>query len=211
MYLSRIVLDLRHPSVRQALHDCNDMHRNLMQGFAGVQEAVCARNSASVLYRLIEKREEVSLLVSSDIAPDRRILTQRGYLLSPDSPKDVSALESVFTVGRELRFELQASPCKKIAGDAKNSRRVYLREEKQRMEWLIRKADQCGFDVLEALEGGKPASINGMKGGMRIHFDAVQFTGALRIKNSECFWQAYRTGIGPGKAYGLGMLTVASI
>lgn len=209
MYLSRIVLDLRHPSVRQALRDCNDMHRNLMQGFPTVQGEIPARNSAGVLYRLVERRDGVSLLVTSDAVPDRQALGIRGYGLSADSPKDISRLEQVFVEGMALRFELLAAPCKKQAGDQKNSRRMFLRSQGERMEWLSRKAQQHGFEIIEASENSNPINIEGTKREMRIHYEAVRFVGTLRILDRERFWQAYCTGIGPGKSYGMGMLTVA--
>lgn len=209
MYLSRIVLDLRHPSVRQALRDCNDMHRNLMQGFPSVQVESLARDSANVLYRLVERREEVSLLVTSEAIPCRDALAARGYRLSADSPKDLSALEQVFTEGMVLRFELVTSPCKKLAGNQKNSRRVYLQTPEERMQWLMRKAEQNGFEILEASEYSHSISIDGTKQAMRIHYEAVRFVGILKILDTKCFWQAYCAGIGPGKSYGLGMLTVA--
>ena len=211
MYLSRIALDLRHPSVRQALRDCNDMHRNLMQGFPQVQTETSARNRTGVLYRLVEKRDEVYLLVASDVAPDGAALGAKGYRLSPDSPKDVSALEQVFVDGMALRFELVASPCKKQAGEQKNSRRVFLNTAEARAEWLARKAAQNGFEVLEVCEYSNRLTVEGFKGDMHIGYGGVRFVGTLRILDRARFWQAYRTGIGPGKAYGLGMLTVARL
>lgn len=211
MYLSRIILDLRHPSVRQALRDCNDMHRNLMQGFPDAQMENSARNGTGVLYRLVEKRDEVYLLVASDVVPDGATLAARGYRLSPDSPKDVSALEQVFVDGLALRFELVAAPCKKQAGEQKNSRRVFLTTEGERAEWLARKAAQYGFEILEVSEHSNRLAIEGFKGNLHIAYSGVRFVGTLRIVDRTRFWQAYRAGVGPGKSYGLGMLTVAPL
>ena len=44
-----------------------------------------------------------------------------------------------------------------------------------------------------------------MVGGSR-----VLFSGLLKITDADAFWKSYTCGIGPGKAYGLGMLTVAN-
>ena len=33
MYLTKFSLDPRHPSVRQCLRDCHDMHRTVMKAF----------------------------------------------------------------------------------------------------------------------------------------------------------------------------------
>ena len=209
MYLSRIILDLHHPSVRQALRDCNDMHRNLMQAFPEHQVNVCARRQGGILYRLVDRRSDVSLLLISESFPDRQALAAQGFMLSSNSPKDISALQQVFSNGRILRFELLASPCKKQAGDGKNSRRVFLRTEQERAQWLVRKADQSGFEVLEVSEHSNSLSVDGNKGDMHIHFEAIRFDGVLKIVDADRFWKAYCEGIGPGKSYGLGMLSVA--
>ncbi len=210
MYLSQILLDLRHPSVRQALRDCNDMHRNLMQGFPGYQAGGAASDGGyGVLYRLEERHDGVRLLMASREKPERAALTARGFNLSSDSPKDISGLRQVFTEGTAWRFELLASPCRKKGCEGKNSRRVFLRTEQERRDWLARKAEQGGFELLEALEYGDRVVIEGAKGDMTIHHEAVRFIGVLRITDPERFWRTYCDGIGPGKAYGLGMLTVA--
>ncbi len=209
MFLSQIELELRHPSVQQALRDCNDMHRNLMYGFPEHQVDDAARNRGSVLYRIQEQRGKITLLLTSGIAPDREALAARGFVMMPDSPKDISSLEHVLTKDKVLRFELVASPCKKMANDQKNSRRVFLRTEQERAQWLVRKATHGGFEIMTCSEYSYTMPIEGNKGNMRIHFDAVRFVGVLRIVDPLLFWQTYCSGIGPGKAYGLGLLTVA--
>ena len=46
MILTKVNLDLRIPSARQALVDCGDMHRNVQALFGG------SREDAGVLYRM---------------------------------------------------------------------------------------------------------------------------------------------------------------
>ena len=81
MYLSKIVLDIRHPSVRQALRDVNDMHRNLMAGFEAQLPQGTARAAQQVLYRLFSRRDQVYLLVSSRERPNPDKLAVRGFPL----------------------------------------------------------------------------------------------------------------------------------
>lgn len=211
MYLSRIRLDIGHSGVRHALRDCNELHRDLMSAFPQTQTEQAARQSEHLLFRLIECRSEISLLMVSDSMPDMARLSQRGYILTPENVRDISALHDIFCEGLCLRFELLASPCKKVGFEGTNSRRVFLKTEKERAEWLTRQGGKYGFSICDMQEDAQQVSVEGNKKGMRIRYEAVRFTGILEITDAEAFWYAYRQGIGPGKAYGLGMLTVARV
>lgn len=210
MYLSKIILDVRHPSARQALRDVNDMHRNLMAGFDIPAAQGAPRAENHVLYRLFSNREQVYLLVSSAVRPDPRALSARGYHTEDAMIRDVSALEGVLVNGKRLRFELLASPCKKVDAGGKNSRREFLKTPEERMAWLCRKGEQGGFQVLVADEISGRVDVCGRRGAMPIKNSAVLFSGTLRVTDQQTFWQSYVNGIGPGKAYGMGMLNLAN-
>ena len=53
MFLTCAAIDRRHPSARQALSDCCDMHRNVMRLFAPEDHM---RAEACVLFRVLEER-----------------------------------------------------------------------------------------------------------------------------------------------------------
>ena len=203
MYLSKINLDIRHPSVRQALRDANDMHRNLMAGFDS------ARAKGHILFRVFSHRDQMYLLVASDEKPDIPALSVRGFHTEAALIRDVTPLKQAFMPGRCFRFELLASPCKKVEGEGKNSRRFFLDTVEARADWLRRKGAQGGFQILQVDEIGNREDICGRRRGVEIKNCGVIFSGFLRISDSEAFWQSYSAGIGPGKAYGMGMLTLA--
>ena len=209
MYLSKVVLDLRHPSVRQALRDVNDMHRNLMAGFSMNGGKDTPRADMQVLYRVFEQRERVYLLVSSTEKPNAEALAKRGFRTDDTMIRDVSALRGAFMAGRTLRFELLASPCRKVSGDG-NSRRFFLTEPEERAAWLQRKGETGGFEVLSVYESSNRIDLLGHRDGADVKNSAVLFSGVLKITDEDAFWMSYTQGIGPGKAYGLGMLNVAN-
>lgn len=209
MFLTKMILDISHPGIRRALRDCNEMHRDLMSAFP--QYDTTARKSENVLFRLIERSDGVSLMMTSDSLPDTDRLCRLGYQVLPGCVKDISALEGAFREGMLLRFELLASPCKKCGFGQKNSRRVFLRTEEERLQWLERQGEKYGFQICNLEEKAIQTALDGKKNSMYIHYDAVSMSGVLKITDTSAFWQAYRQGIGPGKAYGLGMLTVSRI
>lgn len=202
MYLSILSFDMKHPSVRQALKNPQDMHRNLMKAFDDLGQS---RERVRLLYRLDEGK--ASLLVSSDTEPNWERVT--GYHC--EGMKNTEGLKEVFTQGKVLRYELLAIPSKKVKGEGKNSRRVFLRESQEREEWLARQGKKYGFDLCATPEQSPSKIISGKKQDMEIAYTAVCFSGLLRIIDPEAFWTGYTQGIGAGKAYGLGMLSVAKV
>lgn len=122
-------------------------------------------------------------------------------------------------------------------GQRRNGRRVELWREAEQRAWLARKAAAAGFEVLTVqarpglpdLQGGHPvpsppapavqigatAKVTGWRAGpagrTRLTFGAVLFEGELRVVDAARFRQALAEGIGSGKAYGFGLLSVAPV
>ena len=202
MYLSKILLDPMHPSARQALRDRQDMHRNVLRFFPddGLQE--------SVLYRVVETKYEIQLIVLSNSQPDAdRILSFGGKL---SSTSDISSLPDLYKEGAVLRFSLLACPSKKVAAaDGGNSRRVLIREPGKMAEWLSRQGQKYGFSVLECNEPSAAQRLRiGRKSG-GVDLNAIDLSGVLRIDDAALFWVSWRKGIGPEKAYGLGLMLLS--
>ncbi len=203
MYLSKLILDIRSREVRKALGNCQDMHRDLQTAFAGNRE------EAGVLYRLEEKKQSIELYVLSKEKPDWKVLEERGCIIN-EKVLDISSLRELYKENAVLRFELLAFPAKKVKGDGKNSRRIFLKECGERRDWIFRQADKYGFQLLEVYEDDAWRQIVGKKEG-RIVYSAVNFYGCLQIGDSKKFWDSYEKGIGAGKAYGLGMLMLSKM
>ncbi len=207
MFLSKVRLDIGNPSARQAIFNCNDMHRNLMRAFEIAEGSAMPRMEESVLYRLIQEKYGRYLLVMSRNRPDWEKLARSGY--AAEDVRDISALREVFVEGRTLGFSLLAAPTKKIANGGKNSRRVFLRTREERDDWLARQGEKYGFTLLGAWEAALPVDVFGKKGTAGVVYRAVEFTGVLAIRDASLFWKGYTRGIGAGKAYGLGLMMLA--
>lgn len=203
MYRSQLKLDLLHPSVHQALKDCNDMHRNLMRAF-DVPDGSETRKELSLLYTVLTIGGFPAVYVVSSIKPDWSRVPGF-YPVEGGEPTDISALKNVFTEGSVFSFRLFASPTKKVAREGKISGRVFLRSADERAQWLQRQSEKCGFSLNGFYEEERTEVI-GHKGKNVIRYTGVVFTGSLTVVSPELFRKAYCSGIGPGKAYGLGML-----
>ena len=152
MYRSLLVLDLKHPSVRQALSNCQDMHRNLMKAFPEEQSS---REEGQILYRQMTILERPMLFVLSRDLPDwSQVKGMDAPLDRP--PISLERLENKLTVNSVFRFSLLSSPCKKVSKEGKkNSVRVYLFTPEEREKWICRKGEQNGFEILQLTQNEK--------------------------------------------------------
>lgn len=164
--------------------------------------------------------------------PDGYLREVRGETLNPACKLLDEQYASIETGGR-LRFRLRVNPTRKIDtrsgpdGRRRNGRRVELRDDSARIAWLQRKAGECGFEILtvradprvpdvlvlaEAKVGGsRPVTSTGREvvSTSRLTFRPVLFEGELKVTDVALFRATLAAGIGPGKAYGLGLLSVA--
>lgn len=202
MYLSKLKLDLKSSSARQALRDCEDMHRNIQSIFES------DRLSQNVLYRVLYERKDISVYVMSDrqITEDM-IKFSSGFILlgsvSLESVKDSIKEGSVY------QFDLVAYPSeKKHIQGKKNSLRKYLSDYDDQLSWIHSKAEQSGFRIIDlGLSDGNPVSTK--KKGTEIRLNQTRFYGRLQVENIDKFLESWRCGIGPEKAYGFGMLLLS--
>lgn len=220
MYLSLLRLNPASGAVQRDLRDPHELHRTIMRAFPPVIDpGMEARAYWGVLYRLEfeRRRGRVLLYVQSRVVPDWGFLPQ-GYLADDgwENPavKSVDKAYSSLTAGRVLRFRLRANPTRKIDtksgpnGEKRNGRRVPLGSAEAQIAWLARKGAEHGFDLLEAHVSASGAAelIQSYSTGRT--FQAVLFEGRLVVRDPDQFRAALERGIGPGKAYGCGLLSI---
>jgi CRISPR system Cascade subunit CasE len=227
MYLSRLWLDPRNRAVQQDLADCHALHRRVMEAFPqGVGRE--ARQQLGVLHRADVDRAtgQVTLLVQSREQPDWTRLAA-GYLLRAAQTKPVDRTYSTLGAGMRCRFRLHANPTRRIhpknagQGEKWRGKRVDLRDAQSRADWLARKAAQSGFRLVEVVPqpDAAAASVTAQVrsvgfdpvggGARRMTFGGVVFEGYLEIVDPLRFRIALEEGIGSGKAFGFGLLSIA--
>lgn len=215
LYLSRIVLDVRSTQARRAFRDIYEAHRTVMAAFPDGPVGN-PRSEMSVLWRS-ESGRTPTLLVQSAVRPE----TAAWAGLSIDTAvKEIGgALDRALTQGRILRFRIRGNPTRKIDtksldGARRHGRRVPLRRDPDRVAWLERQLHAAGA-ALVSVDGKPDLSVQGsgiFKGRRRdrtITVEAVDFSGRLVVEEPDLLRQAVAIGIGPGKAFGMGLLMVA--
>ena len=222
MYLSRLILNPRSRRVQSELASPYELHRTLMQGFPQT-DGKDPREEFDVLFRvdICPRTNRIAVLVQSAAKPDWTLHARiPGYLVetggAPPHPdgKSIDRQTEALRVGQTLAFRLHANPAKRsVKGDNKGKRVGLYREEEQ-VAWLRRKAEACGFDLLQAAVAPEGLKIGRKRGpapdeSHRTKHHAVRFEGVLRIVDADRFRAALKQGIGPGKAFGFGLLSLA--
>jgi CRISPR system Cascade subunit CasE len=238
-YLSRLILDTRHRQIRRALGDTHQLHRAVLAAFPQAPDGASARQHFGLLYRAepIEGTPALlRLLVQSAVRPDWTQLPAETLGPAPDergnpSVRRVDEEYARIDAGTRLRFRLRANPTKTLSDrtpgreDRLLGKRVALLREEDQRDWLERKGGQHGFRLLttvldpelpavavapQATERGRRPARDGERA-LPLCFGAVLFNGQLEVTDAELFRGALSAGIGSGKAFGFGLLSVAGL
>lgn len=229
MYLARGALNCASREVQRDISDAAHLHRTIMNAFRD-DVGAHPRKALGVLYRVDEhrSRQELALFIQSAERPDFSRLPP-GYFASPvddldralagggenPSVRSVSKERAAIAVGDRLAFRLRANTTRKILtksladGTKQNGKRVPVRGDEARLDWLARHAEGAGFSVANARVN--EVVQRGMRGGSRLTLAGALFEGILVVRNVERFVHALESGIGPAKAYGFGLLSIARV
>jgi len=202
MYLSQLILNPRSRRVQHDLMDRYEMHRTLMSAFPAQLP-----DDERMLYRVEESRdrEDVSLLVQSRLLPDwdtSSHIMSPGYLRQPPQQRLI-ALPPVET---RSRFRLHANPTIKSEG-----KRHAISGDERLANWLARQGEQHGFTIsLAHLRIVPLGRFHGQirQGAHRQTWAGVQFDGVLEVMDASRFTDALMQGVGSGRAFGFGLLSI---
>ncbi|MBX3069079.1 MAG: type I-E CRISPR-associated protein Cas6/Cse3/CasE [Thermomicrobiales bacterium] len=227
-FLSRLVLDPMDYDVQRDLANCHALHQRIMKAFPTAM-GDAPRAEFGILYRLEaadhQQRQPV-MLVQSEQEPNWNVLPA-GYLVDDlgginPAVKDIGAVYKRLTVDDQLRFRLRANPTRRVLkprngiADDMIGKRVQLFGEGEQKHWLERKGEQHGFRV-DQLEIHKGDRLGARQTGRKeypdrpLTFQAAVFEGLLTVTDPDQFRAALISGIGPGKAYGFGLLSIAPV
>lgn len=224
MFLHRIHLDHRNKEVRRDLADPYELHSTLCRAFSP-RELKCSEGE--FLWRL---EPEVSsngcprILVQSRSLPDWSRIGIKGWFAGDPDPAINLAVRlrlDSLSQGQRFRFRLRSNPCV-----TRNGKRLGLLKLEEQEAWIERKGrDQHGFQ-LPCLESvgltedpidrvdvrvSQEQMLHGRRrseGGKDIRVFSVLYDGILAVSDTGKFLSALRSGVGHGKAMGLGLLSV---
>jgi CRISPR system Cascade subunit CasE len=210
MYLSCLEIDTSGVRGRTWFGNPYRMHQRLLMAF---DDGAVER----LLFRLEERREPPRVIVQSTACPDwERAFADHPVLAGTPAPPKELALQ--LAVGQHLRFLLFANPTRRskqhvvARADGRTiGKRVGLEREAEQRQWLERKGETGGFRLLdfEVRPRGQAVFRRGQsRPGTQTHL-GVEFEGVLEVVDADRFRETLAQGIGSGKAFGFGLLSIA--
>lgn len=202
MHLSKLFIswsDVRNPY---------DIHKALWQLFPHRPDG-----NRNFLFRIekICKGQGADILMQSENSP---ISGQCGIRIVAERNYDI-----LLKIGQRLRFRIRANPTKKIndergrrnpKGAIKKCRVPLINEEEQR-RWLEHKlGNACCLETL-IMHREVPLYFRKPKEKRTGKIQTVLYDGLLKVENPDVIHDQLRKGIGPAKAFGCGLLSVASV
>jgi len=206
MYMTRMELDRSRRATIAALASPNKLHGAIESGFSGDRQRR--------LWRIDELDGRCYLLVVSEDAPDLSCAAAQ-FAPAPDcwQTREYDAFLQRITVGSRWHFRLSANPTISYPREGEKRGKVcaHVTAEQQKA-WLMQRAGKCGFRLKEEdYEVVKRGVLNFYKGAdrKRVTLGVCEYEGWLEIADADLMRETLTKGIGRGKAYGLGLLTIA--
>lgn len=209
MYLSCLEIDTNQQRGRTWLANPYRVHQRLLMAFPDGE-------ALRVLFRIETEGERPRVIVQSPVRADwERAFREHRVLQATPLQKEVTLR---FRPGQRLRFLLRANPTKRQfvppapfgAAARRAGQRLGLLRESDQREWLEEKGRQGGFRpvAFDAISRNLMKVPRGQGGAVQTHL-TVDYEGYLEAVDPDELAATLQRGIGPGKAFGFGLLSVA--
>lgn len=186
----------RQEALKHRLATAYDLHKLLWQCFPGRPEA-----KRDFLFRCDDAGAELKLLMLSAEAPEQCDWADWDGVkeLSPDFPS-----------GALYWFRLRANPTVR----AKEGGKLRALTGGEELDgWLARKGERNGFALRSEPEYSacRLEQFTKSSGSPAISLNVVDIDGVLAVTDGAAFGEAFRKGVGRGRAFGCGMLLLKRI
>lgn len=214
VWLTRIIPDARSREARRDLVGtaAGNLHRRLMSLFPD-EAGPDPRARFGVLFRIEDTPAGPHLLLQSTHQPDlARLPADYGSSLSRPLDDLLGALKP----GLTLRYRCAASPVRKPGATTRalyNLPAVVPLTGAHADEWWTRQADGAGLHPLtlhsQPLDAARAVRPNATGSTAGIRHARIRFDGTATITDADLLRRKITDGIGRGKAYGCGLLSIA--
>lgn len=210
MVISKLLLNPISVDVQNDLSDLYCLHNRLKMSFAS--QAI--REKISMLFRIdfasTPLASGIPIIIQSLVFPDwKKFDNQRNYLLAEPFTKEINNFD--ITKDFTYRFLLNASP----SYLSKDKKIICLHRNDQLLQWIVDEGEKNGFMVEKDeinIKQLQPmiAIKKKAEGESKITVNLVEYSGLLHVFNKYKLTNAIFNGIGRGKDFGCGLLSIAS-
>lgn len=222
MFLSRMSLNPARRGTRHLLSSRERMHAAVLASFPP------GDGESRVLWRVDEAGPAVTLYVVSPREPDfTHLVEQAGWPTTEAwQAREYDPFLARLEANQRWHFRISCNPVRQVRQEGRRSRFQAMRTPKHIEEWLDARAELAGFTVVP---NDVPGHVNGRdvvvseiqtlrfskrSAGSRsrtVTISSAACEGTLRVDEPELLRRALSEGIGRGRAYGCGLMTLAPV
>ncbi|RJQ89102.1 type I-E CRISPR-associated protein Cas6/Cse3/CasE [Amycolatopsis panacis] len=217
MHLTRFDINTARRDSRALLASPQKLHAAVLASFPPI-----ADGTGRVLWRVDRAEHRAALFIVSPHRPDLTHLVEQAGWPATDATwdtRDYQPLLDRLDIGQQWAFRLTANPTasRRKAPDSPRSQRFGHVTVAQQTAWLLTRAERLGFTIPVGEHKEPDVAIRSRdnlafaRQGRTVTLTTATYEGHLRITDPDALRTALTEGIGPAKAYGCGLLTLAPI
>lgn len=216
MFLSRMPVNPARRGSRKLISSPQAMHAAVMAAF--VTDSAVTPGVGRILWRTDIAGPKVMLYVLSPQQPDfTHIVEQAGWPTTQAwETRDYTGLLSKLDADQLWGFRLTANPVHNVRkGPGEQTRRVPHVTADQQLQWLLDRCGSHGFEIPTNSLDQPDVVVHSRdskqfrRGDQFKRLNTATFDGHLRVTDPEKLRIALTHGLGHGKAYGCGLITLA--
>ncbi|TDC78267.1 type I-E CRISPR-associated protein Cas6/Cse3/CasE [Streptomyces hainanensis] len=229
-WLTQLLLNSASHSVRRDLSDAAALHRRVMQLLPDDDFGDSPRSRAGILFRLETNALGGLLLLVQSRTPLDPELLPPGY--AETRSKDMSPLLTALRPGFVVRYRLLGNTIRRCGRNSTEGRwkQAIPLHGQDADNWWAQRAPAAGLmphtilsepgealtawhrihDRTSATPEAKPSKTpRRQENHVRVPHQTTRFEGTATIRDADALREALLTGIGRGKSYGCGLLSIA--
>lgn len=210
LWLTRILPDPRNRDARTDAGSAVEMHHRLMALFPDDVPSTEARRELGILFRVEPAPTGHQILLQSTHQPNLTHLPP-GY--GHAQTKNLTPLLAALRCDLTVRYRIAANPIRKPGHTTRelyNLRSVVPLTGRAAEEWWLRQAEAAGLKAMTVHAVALDAARGSRRqDGHRVKHARTQFDGTAIVTDPDLLRARIVEGIGKGKAYGCGLLSLA--
>ncbi|HEX5407457.1 MAG TPA: type I-E CRISPR-associated protein Cas6/Cse3/CasE [Pseudonocardiaceae bacterium] len=220
MYLTRFEINTERRGARALLSSAHKLHGAVEHCFPTTAEA--AESVGRVLWRLDQDHKTALLYLVSPGRPDlTHLVEQAGWpaIQQGWTTRDYTPLLDRLATGQRWAFRLTANPVssRRKTDDSTRTQRFGHVTVAQQTAWLLDRTERLGFVVPKGTNDEldvvvcRRETLRFDRNGHTVTLATAMFQGLLDIIDPVALRHTLVQGVGSGKSYGCGLLTLAPV